>query len=282
MGLPMVRCLLNTGHVVKVHNRSQARAREAVRAGAQHADKGSVAERVDAVVTMLPAGNDVRDVLVGPTGLFAHAREGTLFIDCSTIDVDTARALADDAHAAGMKMIDAPVSGGVAKAELGTLTFMVGGDEDELQQARPILEAMGQNIIHAGSSGAGQAAKACNNMMLAICMIAVSEAFTLAQRVGLDVRTLFEICQKSSGQSWVMNHYHPLPGLVETSPANNDYKPGFTASMMLKDLQLSQNAAKSGNLHTPLGALVTDLYEKFVESGSGELDFSAIVRLISE
>ena len=282
MGLPMVRCLLKAGHVVKVHNRSQARVLEAVEAGAQQADKASVAEGVDAVVTMLPAGRDVRDVLGGPGGLLACAGKGTLFIDCSTIDVDTARALADDAHAACLKMIDAPVSGGVAKAQLGTLTFMVGGNKDELEQARPILEGMGQTIIHAGSSGAGQAAKACNNMMLAICMLAVSEAFTLAQRVRLDVTTLFEICQQSSGQSWVMNHYHPLPGLVETSPANNDYKPGFTASMMLKDLQLSQSAAKSGQLHTPVGALVSELYEKFVDSGHGDVDFSAIIRLISE
>ena len=197
------------------------------------------------VVTMLPSGAEVRETYLGPDGIIERARAGALLIDCSTIDVETAREVAAAAEAKGLLMVDAPVSGGVGGAQGGTLTFMVGGPDDAFEQARPILEAMGKTIVHAGGAGNGQAAKICNNMILGISMIGVSEAFVLAEKLGLDAQKLFDISSKSSGQCWSMTSYCPVPGPVPTSPANRDYQAGFTATMMLKDLKLSQDAAKA-------------------------------------
>jgi 3-hydroxyisobutyrate dehydrogenase len=220
-------------------------------------------------------------VLTGPTGLFALATDHTLFIDCSSIDVDSARSLAVEAEQAAMEMVDAPVSGGMVKAKDATLTFMIGGSAAQYERACPILDAMGASFIHAGDAGSGQAAKICNNMILGVQMIAVAEAFTMAQKVGLDPRKLLDICSKSSSQCWVMNHYHPVPGLVATAPASNEYQPGFTSNMMLKDLRLGQDAARSTGSWTPMGTQAAELYEKFVDSGAGEVDFSAMIRMIA-
>ncbi len=201
-------------------------------------------------------------------------------IDSSTIDVETARAVSQVAAEAGHAMLDAPVSGGVGGAEAGTLTFMVGGSDEGFRQAEPILQCMGKAVIHAGGPGNGQAAKICNNMILGITMIATGEAFALAEKLGLDAQKLFDISSKSSGQSWSMTSYCPVPGPVPTSPANRGYKPGFTAAMMLKDMKLAQQAAAVAGAATPLGAAAESLYALFVNSGEGDLDFSGIIKML--
>jgi 3-hydroxyisobutyrate dehydrogenase len=235
----------------------------------------------DAVVTMLPAGRHVREVYCGDDGVIAAAGKGTLLIDSSTIDVGSARTVHEAAQAAGMKMLDAPVSGGVAGAEAGTLTFMVGGSDEAFELGKPLFEIMGRNVVHAGGAGNGQVAKVCNNMILGISMLAVSEAFTLGQTLGLDPDKLFAISSKSSGSCWAMLNHLPVPGIVETSAANRDFKPGFAAAMMLKDLRLSQQAASEAGVATPLGAEAAALFSMFVNAGNGELDYSAIIKMIS-
>ena len=229
---------------------------------------------------MLPAGPQVRSVYLGADGLLAHARKDALLIDCSTIDVETARSVAAAAAEAGFDMLDAPVSGGVAGAEAATLTFMVGGEETVFARARPLLAAMGRTIVHAGPAGNGQAAKICNNMMLGISMIAVCEAFSLAERLGLTAQTLFDISSKSSGQCWALTSYCPVPGPVPASPANRGYAPGFTVAMMLKDLRLAQQAAGASAATSPLGAAAANLYQLFIDDGAGGFDFSAIYRFL--
>jgi 3-hydroxyisobutyrate dehydrogenase len=228
---------------------------------------------------MLPAGQHVRDTYLGPNGIIENANAGALLIDSSTIDVETARAVAAAAEKKGLLMLDAPVSGGVGGASAGTLTFMCGGSEQAFARAQPILEKMGKTIVHAGGAGNGQAAKICNNMVLGISMIAVSEAFVLAEKLGLDHQKLFEISSKSSGQCWSMTTYCPVPGPVPTSPANRDYQPGFTAAMMLKDLKLAQDAAKAAKAQTPLGAEAAKLYERYAGKEAGK-DFSGVIRMI--
>jgi 3-hydroxyisobutyrate dehydrogenase len=220
-------------------------------------------------------------VYLGQGGIIGAARKGTLLIDSSTIDVETARQVATAASEAGHDMADAPVSGGVAGAEAASLTFMVGGSDRAFERAKPILEKMGKTIVHAGGAGAGQAAKICNNMILGVSMIAVSEAFVLAGKLGLDARKLFEISSKSSGQCWSMTSYCPVAGLVPTSPANRDYKAGFTAAMMAKDLKLAQHAAHAAGAATPLGAEAQALYALFCAGGRGNLDFSAIIKMLT-
>jgi 3-hydroxyisobutyrate dehydrogenase len=234
----------------------------------------------DVVITMLPAGPQVRSVYLEEGGVLGNARRGALLIDCSTIDVETARAVATAAKEAGFGMLDAPVSGGVGGAQAASLTFMVGGDADVFARAEPILAAMGRTIVHAGPAGNGQAAKICNNMILGTSMLAVCEAFSLAERLGLEAQTLFDISSKSSGQCWALTSYCPVPGPVPTSPANRDYAPGFTAAMMLKDLRLAQQAAGASATATPLGAAAANLYQLFVDDGAGAVDFSGIYRLI--
>ncbi len=283
MGGPMARNLLKAGHTVKGFDLVPA-ALEAFGAagGASVPSAVGTVEGADAIVTMLPAGKHVRSVYLGDDGLVTAVAKGTLLIDCSTIDVATAREVAAAAREAGMDMVDAPVSGGVGGAEAGTLTFMVGGEAGAFERARPLLEAMGRNIVHAGGAGNGQAAKICNNMMLGAEMIVTCEAFLLAERLGLSAEKLFEISSTASGQSWSLTSYCPVPGPLPTSPANRDYQPGFAAAMMLKDLLLAQEAAHSVAATTPLGEHAASLYQAFCESGSAGVDFSGIIKMLRE
>lgn len=281
MGGPMAANLVRAGHAVKGFDLSpEAKAQLEAAGGKAVASVAEAVRDADAVVSMLPAGKHVRAVYTGEEGVLASARPGTLLIDSSTIDVDSARAVAQAAASAGMVMVDAPVSGGVGGAAAGTLTFMVGGEDAAFERAKPFLEVMGKTIVHAGGSGTGQAAKICNNMILGISMIAVSEAFILAERLGLDAQKLFDISSTASGQCWSLTSYCPVPGPVPSSPANRDYQPGFAAQMMLKDLKLSQEAAQSSGAATPLGAQAAALYALFCNSGHPGTDFSGIVRFL--
>jgi 3-hydroxyisobutyrate dehydrogenase len=281
MGLPMAQNLLKAGHKVQGFDVSRAQMDAlAASGGTATPSVKAAATSADVVITMLPAGQHVRDVYTGPDGVLSAVAGNTLLIDSSTIDVETARTVAAAAEKKGLPMLDAPVSGGVGGATAGTLTFMVGGSDAAFERARPILEKMGKTIVHAGGAGNGQAAKICNNMILGVSMIAVSEAFVLAEKLGLDAQKLFDISSKSSGQCWSMTTYCPVPGPVPTSPANRDYAAGFTAAMMLKDLKLAQAAAKAAGAKTPLGADAEGIYAKYVESGEGPRDFSGIIRLI--
>jgi 3-hydroxyisobutyrate dehydrogenase len=281
MGGPMAANLSRKGHQVKAFDLSPDALKRAEEAGCTSAASAAgAATGVDVVVTMLPAGQHVRAVYVGEGGILSVASKGTLMIDCSTIDVDSARAVAKAAGATGVQMVDAPVSGGVAGAESAALIFMVGGSQEAFEKARPILECMGKTIVHAGDSGNGQAAKICNNMILGISMIGVSEAFALGQKLGLDPQKLFDISSKASGQCWSMTSYCPVPGPVPTSPANRDYQPGFAVDMMLKDLKLAQEAAAKAGAATPLGAAAESLYAMFSNSGHGGMDFSGIIKMI--
>jgi 3-hydroxyisobutyrate dehydrogenase len=281
MGLPMAQNLIKAGHAVQGFDMSQAQVLALTASGGQAAaNVKAAASGVEIVITMLPAGQHVREVYLGADGVLAAAGAGTLLIDSSTIDVASARDVAAAAEKKGLAMLDAPVSGGVGGAQGGTLTFMVGGGDEAFARAKPILEQMGKTIVHAGGAGNGQAAKICNNMILGVSMIAVSEAFVLAEKLGLDAQKLFDISSKSSGQCWSMTTYCPVPGLVPTSPANRDYKAGFTAAMMLKDLKLAQDAAKAAGAKTPLGADAAKIYGRFVEAGEGPRDFSGVIRFI--
>lgn len=281
MGGPMARNLLKAGHKLKGFDLAPAALDAAAKAGASLAGTvGEAASDVEVVVSMLPAGQHVRQVYGGKDGVLAAVAPGTLLVDCSTIDVDSARAVAADAKGKGLQMLDAPVSGGTGGAEAGTLTFMVGGEASAFARAEPLLKAMGKTVVHAGDSGAGQAAKICNNMILGISMIAVGEAFVLAEKLGLDKQKLFDISSKSSGQCWSLTTYCPVPGPVPTSPANRGYKPGFTADMMLKDLKLAQQAAQGAGAATPLGAAAAALYALYAAQGHGAADFSGIIRMI--
>ena len=281
MGLPMAQNLLKAGHSVEGVDVSEASVAKLVAAGGVRVETPkSAAARGDVVITMLPSGKEVREVYLGSSGIIENANEGTLLIDCSTIDVQTARTVAAEAEKRGLLMLDAPVSGGVGGASAATLTFMVGGSAQAFTRAQSILEKMGKTIVHAGGAGTGQAAKICNNMILGISMIAVSEAFVLAEKLGLDHQKLFDISSKSSGQCWSMTSYCPVPGPVPASPANRDYQAGFTAAMMLKDLKLSQAAAKSAGAKTALGADAERIYSAYVASGEAGRDFSGIIRFV--
>jgi 3-hydroxyisobutyrate dehydrogenase len=281
MGGPMAANLAKAGHNVTAFDMSAAALDRAAAVGINRAGSAvEAAKAAESVVTMLPAGQHVRAVYLGETGLIAKAQPGTLFIDSSTIDVATAREVQAAAKARGVDFLDAPVSGGVGGAAAGTLTFMVGGDDAAFARAKPILEKMGKNIFHAGGAGNGQAAKICNNMLLAISMIGTCEAFVLAERLGLSHETLFRISSTASGQCWSLTSYCPVPGPVPASPANRDYQAGFTAAMMLKDLKLSQNAAQAAGAATPLGAQATALYSMFESAGAGSKDFSGIIQML--
>jgi 3-hydroxyisobutyrate dehydrogenase len=281
MGLPMATNLIKAGHKVTGYDLQQSVLERFSTAGGHIArDLKGAATGKDVIITMLQKGEQVMRACEGLDGLIHHAKEGTLLIDCSTIDVESARAVHELAKTNKLYVLDAPVSGGVAAATAGTLTFMVGGEEEAYQKGQIILSSMGQKIIHTGAAGSGQAAKICNNMILGVSMIAISEAFTLAEKLGLPPKKLFEVVNNASGQCWAMTKYVPVPGILENVPANNEYKPGFTAAMMLKDLNLSQHAAESVQVSTPLGARATALYEQLVELGLAEKDFSAIIKLI--
>jgi 3-hydroxyisobutyrate dehydrogenase len=280
MGGPMAANLVAAGHRVVGFDVVPAALEAAVGRGVTAAESAAAAAAAPVVITMLPAGAQVREVYTGENGIIAAAPAGALLIDCSTIDVATARAVHQAAAAAGRAMLDAPVSGGVAGAAAGTLTFMAGGAEAAFARARPILEAMGRTIVHAGGPGNGQAAKVCNNMILGISMIAVAEAFALGEKLGLDAKTFFDISSRASGSCWAMLNHLPVPGIVESAAANRDFKPGFAAAMMVKDMGLSQEAAAQVGAATPLGAAAAALYREFVDSGHGELDYSAIIQMI--
>jgi 3-hydroxyisobutyrate dehydrogenase len=281
MGLPMAQSLIKAGHPVCGYDLSGAALDKFSAAGGIAVRSLDVASMgVDLVITMLPAREQVREVYLGQGGVLASAAPGTLLVDCSTVDVETARAVAAAAKVNELEMLDAPVSGGVAGAQAATLTFMVGGGDKAFERAKPVLEGMGKSIVHAGAAGSGQAAKICNNMILGISMIAVCEAFVLAEKLGLDPHKLFEISSQSSGQCWSLTNYCPVPGLVPTSPANHDYQPGFTAAMMLKDLMLAQDAARLTRAVAPLGAGATAVYQRFVDDGGGAVDFSGIIRFL--
>ncbi len=281
MGLPMAQNLLKAGHEVEGVDVNPAAVAKLAAAGGLGVETAkTAAARADVVITMLPSGLEVREVYLGASGIVENANPGTLLIDCSTIDVETARMVADIAEQKGLLMLDAPVSGGVGGAAAAALTFMVGGSAQAFSRAESILQKMGKTIVHAGGAGTGQAAKICNNMVLGVSMIAVSEAFVLAERLGLDHQKLFDISSKSSGQCWSLTSYCPVPGPVPTSPANRDYQAGFTAAMMLKDLKLSQEASKASGANTRLGAEAAKIYSAYVESGEAGRDFSGIIRFV--
>jgi 3-hydroxyisobutyrate dehydrogenase len=281
MGLPMALNLIKAGHqVVGFDVVKSALAQLAAANGAAADSAVDACADVDVVITMLPAGEHVRGVYLGDKGIIANAPPKALLIDCSTIDVATARAIATAAGERGFDMLDAPVSGGVGGAQAATLTFMVGGTEAAFARAQPILSLMGKTIVHAGGSGNGQVAKICNNMILGASMIAVSEGFLLAEKLGLDAQKLFDIASKSSAQCWSMTSYCPVPGPVPTSPANRDYKPGFTVAMMLKDLKLAQEASRASGATTPLAAQAAALYGLYAAHGLAAEDFSGIIRFL--
>jgi 3-hydroxyisobutyrate dehydrogenase len=281
MGAPMAANLARAGHAVRGFDlapRAQEAARQSGVAVANSAN--AAAEGADVVVTMLPAGPHVRDIYDDPAGPLSVAAPGTLFIECSTIDIETARAAHAAAAAAGMASLDAPVSGGVGGAVAGTLTFMVGGDAAAFARAQPVLQAMGRRIVHCGAATAGQAAKICNNMILGVSMIAVGEAFVLAEKLGLSHQAMFDVVSTSSGQCWSLTNYCPVPGPVPASPANNGYKPGFATTLMVKDLVLAQEAAKAAGAETALGRHAAELYTRFAQEGQAGMDFSGIINAI--
>lgn len=281
MGGGMAANLAAKGHSVRAFDLSEEALRKAEAAGCQRAAAAPDAiTGADAAITMLPAGTHV--AAVWRETLFAHAAPGTLFIDCSTIDVATTKALAEEASAAGFKPVDAPVSGGIAAAAAGTLTFMAGGTDAGFARAQPILADMGKAVIHAGPSGAGQTAKIANNMLLGASMIATAEAFVLARKLGLDPQRFYDIASVSSGQNWSMTSYCPLPGVGPESPADRDYHGGFAAALMLKDLRLAAQAAATAGVATPMGARARELYETFAANpDNAALDFSAIIRALT-
>ncbi len=279
MGGGMAANLARAGHSVRAFDLSADAVARAVANGCAAATNAAeAAAGADAIVTMLPAGTHVRAAYEGD--LFAAASRHAILIDCSTIDVATAKSVGEAAAQHGLAMVDAPVSGGTAAADGGTLTFMVGGPGAAFAAARPILDAMGKAVIHAGGAGMGQAAKICNNMILGATMVATAEAFVLAEKLGLDAQTFFDISSKASGQSWSMTSYCPVPGPVPTSPANRDYQGGFAAALMLKDLKLAVAAATTAGASVPMGAQAEALYQLFANNGGGGQDFSAIVRLL--
>ncbi|SFS03597.1 3-hydroxyisobutyrate dehydrogenase [Sphingomonas jatrophae] len=279
MGGGMAANLVKAGHQVRAFDLAQAALDRAAEAGATVA--GSAAEAVadaEVVVTMLPAGKHVRAVYAGE--VLGKAPAGALLIDCSTIDGASAKAVSADAAAAGYRMVDAPVSGGIAAANGGTLTFMVGGSAEDFAAAQEILAGMGKAVIHAGASGAGQAVKIVNNMLLAANMIATCEAFVLAKKLGIDQQTFFDISSKATGQSWSMTSYCPVPGVGPESPADRGYQGGFATALMLKDLKLAMAAAHEAGAAVPMGAAAESLYQAFANAGSAGLDFSAIIKLL--
>jgi 3-hydroxyisobutyrate dehydrogenase len=277
MGLPMANNLLKAGHEVVGFDVSQSARDAASAANITAAESLSNAARgADVIITMLPNGKLVLECW---QTLLAHAAKGALFIDSSTIDVADARAAHTAASDAGMASVDAPVSGGTGGAAAGTLTFMVGGTADAFARAQPILAGMGRKIVHCGDAGAGQAAKICNNMILGISMIAVSEAFVLGEKLGLTHQALFDVASTASGQCWALTTNCPVPGPVPASPANRGYTPGFATALMLKDLKLSQDCAEKFGADTAMGRLATQLYQAFAETG-GAQDFSAIINKI--
>ena len=281
MGGGMAANLVKAGHDVVAFDLSEDALKRAEGRGSKRAaSAGEAVANAEAVITMLPAGRHVRDVY--ESSVIGKAPAAAILIDCSTIDVATAREEIEKARAAGYEMVDAPVSGGIAAAEAGSLTFMVGGTDEAFARASPLLEVMGKAVIHAGAPGAGQAAKICNNMLLGASMVATCEAFVMAGKLGLDLQTFFDISSKASGQCWSMTSYCPVPGVGPETPADRDYEGGFAAALMLKDLRLAMEAAQSVDSYTPMGAEAETLYARFAERGGAGKDFSAIIKMIDD
>ncbi len=281
MGGGMAPNLAKAGHEVRAFDLSKDALKRAVEHGCTAAKSAAEAcAGADAVVTMLPAGKHVAEVY--RASVFAAAPKTAILIDCSTIDVATAKTVEDEASKAGLTMVDAPVSGGIAAAEGGTLTFMVGGSDEGFEKSRPFLDAMGKAVIHAGGPGSGQAAKICNNMLLGATMAATCETFVLAGNLGLNLQTFYDIASKASGQSWSMTSYCPVPGVGPETPADHGYEGGFAAALMLKDLKLAMEAADEAGAYTPMGGEAEELYERFVDLGGGTKDFSGIIQMIDD
>ncbi|MCA3694085.1 3-hydroxyisobutyrate dehydrogenase [Aquidulcibacter sp.] len=281
MGSGMAANLAKAGHRVRAFDLVPAAIEAAVAAGCVAAPSVSQAvSGADFVVTMLPTGAHVLEVYQQGEGVLAHARPDAALIDCSTISVEDARAVGEAARADGFLMCDAPVSGGVAAAAAGTLTFMVGGSEVEFEKAKPVLQAMGKAVVHAGQSGAGQAAKICNNMLLAISMIGTCEAFVLAEKLGLDAKAFFDIASQSSGQSWSMTSYAPVPGLVPSAPSNRDFTNGFAGALMLKDLRLALEATHHVGMTAALALKSEEIYSEYILKYSPGRDFSGVIDML--
>lgn len=281
MGLPMAINLIKNGYNVTGFDLLQDKLETLKKSGGNIcANLQQMIQQQDVIITMLQTGEQVKSICFDESGIFNSASKLQLFIDCSSIDVETSRLIHHKLNELNILTLDAPVSGGMTGAKNAKLTFMVGGTHQALNQATPILKAMGQKIIYTGSPGNGQAAKICNNMILAISMIAISEGLLLGEKLGLDPKKLHEVVNNSSGQCWAMSNYVPLPGIMENVPANHNYQPGFSSTMMLKDLKLSQTSANNVKMHTPLGQHATELYQQLIDNQKGELDFSAIIQLL--
>ena len=281
MGGGMAPNLAKAGHEVRAFDLVPEAVDKAKAAGCAAASSAADAVKdADVVITMLPAAKHVRAVFENDVA--PNAKPGALLIDCSTIDVESAREVGQAMNAKGFDFVDAPVSGGIAAAAAGTLALMVGGTDAQFERARPFLEPMAKAVIHAGQLGAGQAAKICNNMILGATMIATCEAFVLAQKLGLDPQVFFDISSKASGQSWSMTSYAPVPGVGPDTPADHDYNGGFASALMLKDLKLADEAAKSVGAYTPMGGEAEELYQRFVDRGGGNKDFSGIIKMIDD
>ena len=283
MGLPMARNLLNAGHTLSVFDLVASAVNELAAQGARAAISAADAvSAAEVVISMLPASRHVEGLYLGDAGLLSVIAPGSLVLECSTIAPEAARKVHQAAAARGIALLDAPVSGGTAGAAAGTLTFMVGGAAATLERARPILAGMGKNIFHAGPEGAGQVAKVCNNQLLAVHMIGTAEAMALGVANGLDPATLAEIMRQSSGGNWSLEKYNPWPGVMPNAPASKDYRDGFAAELMAKDLGLAQEAAQATASSTPMGALALQLYRLLLKQGQGKLDFSAVQKLFVE
>ncbi len=281
MGGPMAGNLLQAGHEVTVFDLVPDAVAALTDAGAKSADSAvAAAAGAEIVITMLPAGHHVRSVYMDGGGLLDNVSDDTLLVDCSTIAAEDARAVAEAASERGIAFVDAPVSGGVAGAKAGTLTFICGGDAQAVEHARPVLDVMGKAVFHAGPSGAGQVGKMCNNMLLAVLMIGTSEALNLAEAHGLDPAVLSEVMKASSGSNWALQVYNPYPGVMDGAPASNGYRPGFMVDLMAKDLGLAMNMATATGTSTPLGSVARNLYTTHSAHGNGQRDFSSILQFL--
>ena len=282
MGKPMAVNLLKAGNKIKVFDVSKQMLEKAGEKNLETVDRieDLISEEISTVITMLPEGKHSKEIYLGDNGIINKVSKNCILIDCSTIDIQTSKEIGKAANEKGIMMVDAPVSGGVMGAQKATLNIMVGGSEDSFDRALPILKVMGKNIYHAGEIGSGNGAKICNNMSLGITMIAASESLMLAKRLNIDIKKVHEIMKNASGNSWPISVYPPLPGLIDGTPSNNNYKPGFSAGMMNKDLKLANECATNVNASIPLGKMALDIYSKFCEEGNETKDFSAISKVI--
>ena len=282
MGNPMAENLLKAGKKIKVFDVSKEMLAKAKEKNLETTDNldSLITKEVKTIITMLPEGKHSKEIYLGDNGIINKVSKDCLLIDCSTIDINTSKEIGEYSEKKGIMMIDAPVSGGVMGAQKATLNIMVGGSKQAFDKALPILKIMGKNIYHAGEIGSGNGAKICNNMSLGITMIAASESLMLAKRLNIDIKKVHEIMKNASGNSWPISVYPPLPGLIEGTPSNNNYKPGFSAGMMNKDLKLANDCAKNVNASTPLGQMALEIYSKFCEDGNATKDFSAISKVI--